>query len=133
MFCPDALTLPSATVGFIEAARVSLASCVDACEGCLGRRIPIMESPTDSANQAGGSGTKKDEAIGDLLKRLGLEEDELNDLVFEEEEFAPKQGMKWMALLRIHTTNQFRPITFEQHMRNVWSPAQQLEFNHLGR
>jgi hypothetical protein len=53
-----------------------------------------MASPANSSNQAGGSGTKKDEAIGDLLQRLGLEEDELDDLVFEDEDSAPKQGME---------------------------------------
>jgi hypothetical protein len=53
-----------------------------------------MVSPANSLNQAEGSRSKKDEAIGDLLERLGREEDELNDLVFEEEESAPKQGME---------------------------------------
>jgi hypothetical protein len=75
-----------------------------------------MASPAGSSNQGGGTAKKKDEPIGDLLQRLGLDEEELDDLVFGEEEFAPKQGMKWMALLKIHTTNQFSPVTFEQHM-----------------
>jgi hypothetical protein len=52
-----------------------------------------MVSPANSLNQAEGSRSKKDEAIGDLLERLGREEDELNDLVFEEES-APKKGME---------------------------------------
>jgi hypothetical protein len=36
-----------------------------------------------------------------------------------------------MALLKVHTANQFSPITFEQHMTNAWLPAQRIEFNHL--
>jgi hypothetical protein len=90
-----------------------------------------MGSTAKSNNQASGSGGKKEEAIGDMLTRLGIEDDELDDLIFEEEESAPKQGIKWMALARIHTTNNFSPITFEQHMLNAWSPAQRIEFNHL--
>jgi hypothetical protein len=67
-----------------------------------------MASPANSSTQAGGSGNKKSDAIGDLMQRLGIEEDELDDLVFEEEEeSAPKQGIKWMALWR-------RDVTIEQ-------------------
>ena len=90
-----------------------------------------MASPASSSNQGGGSGKKKEEAIGDLLQRLGLEEDECDDLIFEDEESAPKQGIKLMTLLRVHTSNQFSPTTFEQHMRNAWSPAQTMDFKHL--
>ncbi|KAK1629311.1 hypothetical protein QYE76_003626 [Lolium multiflorum] len=90
-----------------------------------------MASPATSSTQASGSGSKKEEAIGEMLNRLGIEDDELDDLVFEEEESAPKQGIKWMALAKVHTANNFSPITFENHMRNAWSPAQPIEFNHL--
>jgi hypothetical protein len=79
----------------------------------------------------GGSGTKKDEAIDDMLHRLGIEEDEYDDLVFEEEDEAPKEGLKWMALAKIHTSNSFSPQTFEQHMQAAWSPAQSVTFHHL--
>jgi hypothetical protein len=54
-----------------------------------------------------------------------------DDLIIEDEEEAPKQGLKWLALVNIHTTNSFSPITFEQHMRNAWSPVQRVKFNHL--
>jgi hypothetical protein len=90
-----------------------------------------MASPASSTNQSSGSGIKKAEAIGDMMQRLGIEEDEIDDLVFEEEESAPKQGIKSMALAKVHTTNLFSPLTFEQHMRNAWSPAKQIEFHHL--
>jgi hypothetical protein len=56
-----------------------------------------------SSDQLSGSGRKKAEAIDDLLHRLGIEDDEIDDLIFEEEESAPKQGIKWMALARVHT------------------------------
>jgi hypothetical protein len=62
---------------------------------------------------------------------MGIDEDDFDDLVFEEDEAAPKQGIKWMALLKVHSANQFSPISFEQHMHNAWSPAQRVEFNHL--
>jgi hypothetical protein len=91
----------------------------------------VMASPATSSTQASRSGSKKEEAIGEMLNRFGIEDDELDDLVFEEEESAPKQGIKWMALAKVHTANNFSPITFENHMWNAWSPAKQIEFNHL--
>jgi hypothetical protein len=44
-----------------------------------------------------------------MLRRLGIEEEEIDDLVFEEEEAAPKEGIKWMALARVHTAKFFSP------------------------
>jgi hypothetical protein len=66
-----------------------------------------------------------------MLLRLGIEEDAADDLVFEEEEDAPKEGIKWMALARVHTDNFFSPQTFEQHMRFAWSPAKEVIFHAL--
>jgi hypothetical protein len=72
-------------------------------------------SPTSSsATQSGGeSGVRKEEHLGDLLLRLGIEDDEINDLVFEDEEDAPVGGIKWMALVKVHTMNYFSAQTFE--------------------
>lgn len=82
---------------------------------------------TMEANHASGSGSKKDEGLDDMLQCLGIEEDEIDDLVFEEDDAAPKVGIKWMALARVHTSNPFSPHTFEQHMKNAWSPAQEVK------
>jgi hypothetical protein len=83
-----------------------------------------------STNQAGGSGSQRFENLGDLLNRLGIDEDEIDDLVFEETDL-PKEGIKWMAIARVHTSNYFSPQTFEQHMRVAWSPAKEVEFTAL--
>jgi hypothetical protein len=32
-----------------------------------------------------------------MLSRLGIDEDESDDLVFEDETEVPKEGIKWMA------------------------------------
>jgi hypothetical protein len=36
-----------------------------------------------------------------------------------------------MALTRVHTTNVFSPQTFKQHMNIAWSPARNIQFQHL--
>jgi hypothetical protein len=71
---------------------------------------------------------RKEEQLGDLLQRLGIEDDEIDDLVFEDEEDAPVGGIKWMALVKVHTMNYFSAQTFEQHMRVAWSPAREISF-----
>jgi hypothetical protein len=74
---------------------------------------------------------KKTEGIDSMLLRLGIEDDEIDDLVFEEDEASPKEAIKWMALAKVHTTNFFSPQTFKQHMRVPWSPAEEVIFNHI--
>ena len=67
-----------------------------------------MATPAGSSSSlANGSGLIKEEDIDVLLGRLGFDEDEVDDLIFEEENDVPKEGVKWMALARIHTTNRF--------------------------
>jgi hypothetical protein len=43
-----------------------------------------------------------------MLLRLGIEEEEIDDLIFEEEESVPKE-VKWMALAKVNTTILFSP------------------------
>lgn len=88
-------------------------------------------SQSSSMEQGEGSGSKKGEAIDDLLQRLGIDDDEIDDLIFEDKETAPKAGIKWLALPRVHTSNYFSPLTFEQHMRTAWSPAKEVIFKAL--
>jgi hypothetical protein len=62
---------------------------------------------------------------------LGIDEDEIDDLIFEEEADVPKEDIKWLALARVHTTNFFSPANYEQHMRTAWSPCKEVNFNAL--
>jgi hypothetical protein len=77
------------------------------------------------------SGKQKDEAIDEMLLRLGIGEEDFDDLIYEEVEGVPKEDIKWMALVRVHTTNYFSIATFEQHMKVAWSPARDISFQHL--
>jgi hypothetical protein len=54
-----------------------------------------------------------------------------DDFIFEGEEGAPTEGLKWMALAKVHTANSFSPQAFEHNMRSAWSPAQEVKFQHL--
>jgi hypothetical protein len=63
-----------------------------------------------SSTQASGSGSKKAKNLDDMLNRLGIEEDEIDDLAFEET--LPKEGIKWMAISKVHNSNYFSLQTF---------------------
>jgi hypothetical protein len=43
-----------------------------------------------------------------MLKCLGIEEGEIDDLVFEDTDI-PSEGIKWLAITRVHTNNFFSP------------------------
>ena len=55
------------------------------------RNTTMAQSSSSSTNQAGGSGSKTSENLDDLLLRLGIDEDEIDDLVIEDREI-PKEG-----------------------------------------
>jgi hypothetical protein len=56
-----------------------------------------MASPAESSTSARFANPTegKEEGINELLKRLGFEEDEVDDLIFEEESDVPLDGIKW--------------------------------------
>jgi hypothetical protein len=89
------------------------------------------DSGSSSTNKPGASESKEKENIDVMLQCLGIEEDKFDDLIFQEEEEAPKEGLKLMALARVYTSKKFSPQTFEQHMRVAWSPARDVQFQHL--
>jgi ribosome-binding ATPase YchF (GTP1/OBG family) len=73
----------------------------------------------------------KEVGIDELLEKLGFEDDEVDDLIFEEETDDPLEGIKWMALARVHTTNYFSAQTFLQHMVTSWSLTKEVKFRAL--
>jgi hypothetical protein len=81
---------------------------------------PATTSSAGSGNIASGLGCKNDESLDDMLQHLGFDDGEIDDLVFEEEHEVPKEGVKWLALARVHTSNYFSSQTFEQHMTMAW-------------
>jgi hypothetical protein len=88
----------------------------------------LARSESSGVGGAADSGRMKGETLEEMLLRLGIKEDEADDLIFEEEEAAPKEGIKWIALARVHTRNYFSPQTFKQHMRIAWSPTKEVKF-----
>ena len=69
----------------------------------------MASGASSGAASHNGSGVEGEQSIDDLLQRLGIEEDQLDDFVLDDEPAVPLEGMKWLALARVHTSNFFSP------------------------
>ena len=41
--------------------------------------------------------------VEEMLKKLGIAEDDFYDVVVEEDEELPAEAIQWMAIVRVHT------------------------------
>jgi hypothetical protein len=72
----------------------------------------------------GPSGPKNPIDLQALLNKLLLKDEELDDVVLPIEEFVNlKEGERWMVLLKVHTTKQFRNQPFFQKKKWMWRGA----------
>ena len=67
------------------------------------------------ANSAEGSGSRGigDEDPSKLLERLHLQDEEIDDLIWEHEVDATKEKSKWLALASLLTKNSFSQGAFD--------------------
>lgn len=53
------------------------------------------------STEASGSSTTMDD-VQEMMEELSLKEDDLDDVVFEEEEAPTETDVRWMAIVRVH-------------------------------
>lgn len=76
----------------------------------------------DTLGSASGSGTND---VKDMMQRLWLTEEDLDDVVFEEEGDPPAEAARWMANARVYTQKAYNQYWFFQNMRATWDLAQE--------
>ena len=86
-----------------------------------------MSSSSDPRGLAG----KKLEDPNTLLERLHLEEDELDDLIWEEEADEPEEKPKWLVLARVLTGKSFGQGALFADMRAAWNPAKEVVWRRI--
>jgi hypothetical protein len=70
---------------------------------------------------------KREENVDDLLERLHLEEDEVEDFVWEDEVSESEVKAKWLAIVRVHTSKLgFSQSALFSDMRSAWNPAKEV-------
>ncbi|KAM0922773.1 hypothetical protein ACQ4PT_005948 [Festuca glaucescens] len=78
------------------------------------------------------SGTASKDDIEAMMRELGLKEDDLDDVVFEEEQPTTEVDNRWMMLVRVNTDREFSNYWFFKNMRAAWDLAQEVKIRTLG-
>lgn len=65
--------------------------------------------------------------VASLLAKLGIMEEELEDVVFEEAEQQPEEATRWLAVAKVHTENEFSHFWFFKNMRSAWDLAKEVK------
>ena len=58
------------------------------------------------ASRASGSGAEASD-VELMMKNLGTTEDDLDDVVFEEQDVPSESAVRWMAIARVHTPKNY--------------------------
>ncbi|KAK1660498.1 hypothetical protein QYE76_048657 [Lolium multiflorum] len=85
-----------------------------------------MEKGKDAKGASASDGVKNRDDVEAMMQRLGLKEDDLDDVVFQEEE-KPEEDIRWMAVARVHTESEFSHYWFLKNMRSAWDLAKDVK------
>ncbi|KAM0916800.1 hypothetical protein ACQ4PT_009845 [Festuca glaucescens] len=81
------------------------------------------------AEKASSSGEKdREKELADLMEELGIGEDDLDDVIYEEEGPPVEEAPRWLAVARVHTDAPYSQGWFFSNMRSAWSLAQDVKF-----
>ncbi|KAM3271767.1 hypothetical protein ACQJBY_042147 [Aegilops geniculata] len=81
-----------------------------------------------AADASSGSSGASD--VERMMAELGLREEDLDDVIFDEKD-APPQGHIWIALARVNTSKSYSQTWFYRNMRSAWNIAQEAKFKPL--
>lgn len=84
------------------------------------------------ASDASASATKEEEELAELMDELGIVEEEIDDLVYEEKVPDDSPYPRWPAIGKGHTTKEYGDHKFYKNMRSAWDLAQSVKFRSLG-
>ncbi|KAM0930961.1 hypothetical protein ACQ4PT_000661 [Festuca glaucescens] len=80
-----------------------------------------------TAAAASGSGTVGADDVEGMMARLGLREEDLDDVVFEEEGNQSDEATRWLAVGKVHTDTEFSHFWFFKNMRKAWDLAKDVK------
>ena len=65
--------------------------------------------------------------VDGLMAKMGLREDELDDVVFEEMPESTMDATRWLAVAKVHTDSSFSHYWFFKYMRSAWNLAKDVK------
>ena len=66
-----------------------------------------------------------------LMQELALKEDDLDDVVFEEDDAPLEENLRWMILARVHMDKSFSTYWFFRNMKSAWDLARGVKIKTL--
>uniref|UniRef100_A0ACD6A331 Uncharacterized protein n=1 Tax=Avena sativa TaxID=4498 RepID=A0ACD6A331_AVESA len=66
-----------------------------------------------------------------MMKRLGLREEDLEDVVYKDQAPPPVEATRWLAIARVHTEREFSDFWFYKNMCTAWNVAHEVKFRSL--
>ena len=78
-------------------------------------------------------GASSSAGIGDveqMMKELGLTEEDLDDVVYDEQVASPEEP-RWIAIAKVNTTKTYSQTWFYRNMRAAWDIAHEARFKPL--
>jgi hypothetical protein len=85
-------------------------------EASITSPVPAADAPT----------TVNQEDVAAMLEKLGITEDDLDDVVFEEENQS-EEVTPWIAIMKIHNDIDFSHFWFFKNMRSAWDLAKEVK------
>ncbi|KAI5009776.1 hypothetical protein ZWY2020_011913 [Hordeum vulgare] len=82
------------------------------------------------SNQAASSASSSATNVEQLMAELGLREEYLDDVIFDEKE-APPEAIRWMAVCRVHINKPYSEYWLFKNMRATWDLAHEVKFRPL--
>ncbi|KAE8810900.1 hypothetical protein D1007_12247 [Hordeum vulgare] len=95
--------------------------------------VPTLYRMMDRRLRAGGSAKAGPPEIDDvqlLMKELGLREEDMDDVVFDETE-ASMEVARWIALARVNSARTYSQYWFFRNTRSAWDLAHKVLFKTL--
>ena len=65
------------------------------------------------------------------MRDLGIQEEDLDDVVFEEENQSDQDVARWMMIGKVNTDREFSKFWFFKHMRAAWDLAHAVKIKTL--
>lgn len=69
----------------------------------VARRVGVFPA---MASTASGLGSEAKD-VEEMMKNLGITKEDLDDVVFKEEQVPEAQTIRWMAIARVHTPKEY--------------------------
>ncbi|KAE8811762.1 hypothetical protein D1007_11292 [Hordeum vulgare] len=95
-------------------------------------RRPLMYTMANALSETSDGGVAGKSDLGDFMERLNLEDEEFDDLVIEEDDPVINEGVRRLALARVHTDKTISSTAFYKDMRAAWNPAKHVRFRPIG-